>query len=885
MMQCQACKREFNEQVRFCPFDGQSLKSEEVKEPAPKQSLIGRVLDGKFRLEARLRQESLATTYGATQIAIGRPVSVKVIPIDGEEDTAADSLRKQARQLAAIRHPNIVEVVEIGISQEPPAVYAATEFVDGMTLKKRLSQKGPLSEQEAAQVLRQVCSATQAVNSVGLFSPGLSSDNIWLDYSGGPSPKVKVDFVWLSEPLTPETKARIQRGEIASSPVYLSPEECRGEDPDGRSEVYRLGLIAYEMLAARPPFESDSIARLILMQLNEAPPPIESVVPHNGVPGVLEPAVMRALAKLAQFRHQSAADFGRAIDESEAALEKDVSQSAPAPDVASTHPQPFDSGESFVFDESPTARPLVDTGEAGKHASSDDSAAMPLVGASQAVTASVVPPEDLPAAPDFVFADTKERKGLSGTAHQPSGEKRSAKPFHLDETAEFTAFSPKVVMPLAWSRFLTFAHLSAIEEVTRQAELKLREEIDQYQTVAQPAVRIASREDEITLMPMLPGIEFNPPSATFLWQESTHAEDFLIRATSKVDGQMVRGRISVFLGSILLAEVPVNIRVDSRYSPLTGPTPYERNTADRFKKIYASFSPGDTSIASQFNRAAESFGEKYLRDVRDLRGPGVWGARLEKLMLEADVFQLFWSTHAMSYPLMRQEWEYALSLRRPGFVRPTYWEDPLPSSREQHLPPEELTRIGFQRIGAGAETSAISTSETTVMTGSLTSETLPAETNPPLPVVDYHDDSAFEFNETPPRSPEPVWSPPERQSESPRKDPEVHRPAMATNSQPSRVAAQPAPTPYVPPTTPQQVVSQPNQYAAPQTGYATPQPAGATPPAYYPNQLPYVAQPYPASQVPAESGSANLVLKVLVFVLLGSLLLLVGVYLLTRYWR
>ena len=129
---------------------------------------------------------------------------------------------------------------------------------------------------------------------------------------------------------------------------------------------------------------------------------------------------------------------------------------------------------------------------------------------------------------------------------------------------------------------------------------------------------------------------------------------------------------------------------------------------------FPSYSHRDSAIVEQFERFAEASGDEYLRDVRALRSGEEWDPRLRDFIDEAHVFQLFWSREAMASPNVADEWRYALSLNRPGFIRPTYWEQPMPTS--PGLPPKELGRFHFhpfdkailspQRLDAAAAISA-----------------------------------------------------------------------------------------------------------------------------------------------------------------------------------
>lgn len=285
-----------------------------------------------------------------------------------------------------------------------------------------------------------------------------------------------------------------------------------------------------------------------------------------------------------------------------------------------------------------------------------------------------------------------------------------AKDIHLDENVQFTVYRPGVVRPARWYPLLAFAHLSErrpdapedepdpIAEVARQARLALAEKLEAYQDVRQESRQAVPREGELTFVPAMPGIEFNPPRRSFFWQESVHREEFKLRASAEMDGRTARGCLTVFLGSIILAEVSLNIRVASGPREASPASPMETARSRPYRKIFASYSHQDMQIVAEFERYANALGDRYLRDWIDLRAGEDWNDRLGGMIDEADVFQLFWSSSSMRSRFVRQEWEYALSLERQNFVRPVYWEEPLPASDTENLPPDELRRLHFQRI-------------------------------------------------------------------------------------------------------------------------------------------------------------------------------------------
>jgi molecular chaperone DnaK len=280
----------------------------------------------------------------------------------------------------------------------------------------------------------------------------------------------------------------------------------------------------------------------------------------------------------------------------------------------------------------------------------------------------------------------------------------------LDENVQFTVYRPAAVEAGRWYPLLAFAHLTErrpdappsepdpIPEVHRQAAAVFAEDAASYRPVTQDSGQAVPREGELTFVPAIAGVEFNPPRRTFLWQESVHREEFRMRAAASLEGQVARGRLTVFLGSIVVADISLSVRVGGAETPR-----HASATAGVYRKIFASYSHRDVAIVEECERYARAFGDQYVRDLVHLRTGEVWDDRLRRMIEDADVFQLFWSRNSLRSRFVRQEWEHALTLRHrgAGFIRPVYWEEPLPEDPEQGLPPDELRRLHFQRLGIG----------------------------------------------------------------------------------------------------------------------------------------------------------------------------------------
>ena len=154
----------------------------------------------------------------------------------------------------------------------------------------------------------------------------------------------------------------------------------------------------------------------------------------------------------------------------------------------------------------------------------------------------------------------------------------------------------------------------------------------------------------------------------------------------------------VFAGAILLADVSFRLSVSNEAT--LGPTPNERDTARRFRQIFASYSHRDAAVVDAVEQYVTVTGDRYLIDARTLRSGEVWDEQLRRMIDQADIFQLFWSRNSMNSEFVKQEWEYALQLGREGFVRPVYWEDPLAEDPRPRPPARTVARLHFSWLGA-----------------------------------------------------------------------------------------------------------------------------------------------------------------------------------------
>jgi hypothetical protein len=217
------------------------------------------------------------------------------------------------------------------------------------------------------------------------------------------------------------------------------------------------------------------------------------------------------------------------------------------------------------------------------------------------------------------------------------------------------------------------------------------EEVFRQQTAK--ANQLIARETEIRVVPQLSGCRFNPPFQQVIWIEDWHRAEFRVQASPDLPGfvlnQPVMGSVSFHVQTVLVGEVPIWAVLSEGTSPADADRPPQSTTADPYRAIFVSYSHRDSDIVERIGRAYKALGMQFLRDVEMLRSGQEWNPTLLKYIEKSDIFQLYWSKSASDSVYVRQEWQHALNLERKNFIRPLYWQDPMPA------PPAELSRIHF----------------------------------------------------------------------------------------------------------------------------------------------------------------------------------------------
>jgi len=263
--------------------------------------MLGRVVAGRYRLEARAGEGGMGVVYRARHVLIDRVVALKLIRPDlrGETHLRAWMLR-EARAANRVDHAHIIDIHDIGETEEGE-LYLVMEYLVGTSLSSELA-KGPTALSRAVDILEQMCAALARAHDLGVVHRDLKSDNILLSTRGGRKDFVKIlDFGLAHLAMDPRLAPK---GAVFGTPEYMSPEQARGEEAGPPSDLYALGVLFYEMLTGQLPFRSNDRDTLLEMQ-RTAPPPKPSAIKPDVLPQA-EAIVLKLLEKERRKRYQDA---------------------------------------------------------------------------------------------------------------------------------------------------------------------------------------------------------------------------------------------------------------------------------------------------------------------------------------------------------------------------------------------------------------------------------------------------------------------------------------------------------------------------------------------------------------------------------------------------
>jgi hypothetical protein len=289
---CPTCDRSFAGGVVHCPDDGTQLIGVVDSDP-----LLGRTIDDRFVVRARLGQGGMGVVYRAWQSSVGREVAIKVIrPRPGHDTATAKRFLREAKLASALSHPATVGVIDFGQSSDG-LLYLVMELLRGQTLADLLRQRGRLESHRAVRIATQICDALEAAHRLGIIHRDLKPANVMVLAEPPGRDLVKVLDFGLAKVVDDDASTVTQSGRMVGTPSHLSPEVVLGEPATPRSDLYAVGVLLYEMLDGRLPFAADNVNLMVTMHAYEPPPPLGVHVPRP-----LARLVARLLAKRPESR-------------------------------------------------------------------------------------------------------------------------------------------------------------------------------------------------------------------------------------------------------------------------------------------------------------------------------------------------------------------------------------------------------------------------------------------------------------------------------------------------------------------------------------------------------------------------------------------------------
>lgn len=308
---CLTCNGEFAGDLLVCPKDGTALVA------VGKEGLLGTVLGGRYELKEVIGDGAMGRVYKARHLLMKRTVAVKMMhPQLVSGKAALKRFQKEAELASALNHPNIMTVYDFGVAEDG-SPYLVMDYLEGTPLNDLIKAEKHLPLSRAMHIFRQVCTGLAHAHDRGVIHRDLKPSNFMLVDLDGDSDFVKILDFGIAKQLNPSESAidnLTRTGEVFGTPHYMSPEQCRAQEVDGRSDVYAIGCVIYETLCGYPPITGSDLIECLYKHVNTMPESFSVVTPELAIPPEVEAFVFKAMAKKPEDRFQTMHEMRAQID-------------------------------------------------------------------------------------------------------------------------------------------------------------------------------------------------------------------------------------------------------------------------------------------------------------------------------------------------------------------------------------------------------------------------------------------------------------------------------------------------------------------------------------------------------------------------------------------
>lgn len=321
-MICSKCGRDNNAGYSFCAACGAALGGIQTpKAPddsdgwsfspsARAERLIGRLVENKYRLDSILGTGGMGTVFCAMRVKLGDRVAIKILHPELTRDAeAAERFYREAQMAARVKHPNAINIFDVGVTDDD-LHFIVMDFFDGDSLRQIIKRQDAPDLKFIATVAAQICSALDEAHRQGITHRDVKPDNVLVAQVFGRI-QIKVLDFGIAKLLDKSASNLTMTGSVMGTPQYMSPEQCMGDELDHRADIYSVGVMLYEMLCGRVPFNAANPNTIAVQHVQKAPPPM---LECSVVTPEIERVVMRALEKNPDRRQQTAGNLAYELD-------------------------------------------------------------------------------------------------------------------------------------------------------------------------------------------------------------------------------------------------------------------------------------------------------------------------------------------------------------------------------------------------------------------------------------------------------------------------------------------------------------------------------------------------------------------------------------------